>query len=103
MNTLILATGPAATAIAHPGPWGHPGSPGGPFFLLPLLWLLLVGAVVFVLIRRSRRGVAPWSRGVAGATDAAERILAERFARGDIDDAEYRLRLEVLRGTGEAS
>ncbi|HLU63928.1 MAG TPA: SHOCT domain-containing protein [Protaetiibacter sp.] len=26
-------------------------------------------------------------------------MLAERFARGDIDEVEYRARLEVLRGS----
>jgi putative membrane protein len=31
------------------------------------------------------------------ATQAAERTLAERFAHGDIDEVEYRARLEVLR------
>ena len=29
---------------------------------------------------------------------AAEQVLAERFARGNIDEPEYRQRLDVLRG-----
>jgi putative membrane protein len=35
---------------------------------------------------------APWGRGAN-----AESTLAERFAKGDIDEVEYRARLEVLR------
>ena len=35
----------------------------------------------------------PWMRGGA----SAESTLAERFAKGDIDETEYRARLEVLR------
>ena len=34
----------------------------------------------------------PWARGAS-----AESTLAERFAKGDIDESEYRARLEVLR------
>jgi putative membrane protein len=59
-----------------------------------LFWGLLVAAVI-LLIRYLGRG-AP---GRGGYTDhAAERILAERFARGEIDEEEYRQRLSVLRG-----
>ncbi|NUR63745.1 MAG: SHOCT domain-containing protein [Catenulispora sp.] len=36
----------------------------------------------------------------AGIGAGAERILAERFARGDIDEAEYRSRLAALRAGG---
>ncbi|WP_406097584.1 SHOCT domain-containing protein [Kitasatospora purpeofusca] len=34
------------------------------------------------------------------AWPAAEQVLAERFARGEIDAEEYRHRLDVLRGSG---
>ena len=40
----------------------------------------------------SPRWTGRWSRPVA------EQALAERFARGDIDEPEYRQRLDVLRG-----
>lgn len=32
------------------------------------------------------------------ATRTPEQLLAERFARGEIDEAEYRHKLDVLRG-----
>ena len=37
------------------------------------------------------------------APPAPERLLAERFARGEIDEEEYRRRLAVLRGASEAA
>lgn len=33
----------------------------------------------------------------------AERVLAERYARSEIDDEEYQRRLAVLRGVGWSS
>src|SRR6266568_2722229 len=66
------AAGPASRPVG--GPWFGPGS-GGP------------GAA------RSR-----WATPEA---EGAERILAERYARGEISEEEYRSRLEVLRQTGQ--
>ena len=34
---------------------------------------------------------------VPSARDAAEKVLAERFARGEVDEVEYRTRLATLR------
>jgi putative membrane protein len=88
----------------------HPGGPGFGFgwiffILIPLFWI-----AVFVLIgslarrRWSRGGWGPghWAGGhapwvAAAAARGAESTLAERFAQGDIDEKEYRARLEVLR------
>ena len=82
----------------------HPGGPGFGFgwiffFLIPLFWIGVV--VLFASLARRR-----WSRGGWGphayarfgaAARGAESTLAERFAQGDIDEKEYRARLEVLR------
>lgn len=38
-----------------------------------------------------------------GAATGPDRILAERFARGEIDEGEYRARLAVLRSTAEGT
>ncbi len=57
-----------------------------------LLIALVVGAVVLV-VRSVSRPSAP----VPGQSPA-EQILAERFARGEIDTAEYDARLRTLRG-----
>jgi putative membrane protein len=101
----MLSTLAAATAAAHwGGPWG--GGFGWLFLLIPLFWI-----AVFVLIftfagRRWRRAAAAnggygygygHGYGPRSATRSAEQTLSERFAQGDIDEVEYRARLEVLR------
>ena len=53
-----------------------------------LFWGALVAAGIYVIRRRPTRGAAGPS---------AEEVLAERFARGDIDADEYRQRRTVLR------
>jgi putative membrane protein len=62
-----------------------------------LLWVLLVVGTV-ALLRQYIRSTS------AEARPTAEELLAERFARGDIDEGEYRRRRDVLRGwTGAAT
>mgnify|MGYP004538101629 CR=1 FL=1 len=103
--TLLAASpSPALTAAvdtAHaygPGPGGF----GFLVFLIPLFWIAVFVLVVMLLTRRMRKlawgdgsGRAPWAQGPR----RAETTLAERFANGDIDETEYRNRLEVLRST----
>lgn len=98
-----MLTTVAAVTAEHVGHWG--GAPFWPFFIFfPLTFLLIVG-LVFALVRRRRFGAygPPWAPGYGpGAGPAArgrsaEQVLAERFAKGDIDETEYRARLEVLR------
>jgi putative membrane protein len=70
------------------------------FVAMPLgmlgFWALVAWAVVTVM--RGTRTTPP-----ATAPAEAERILAERYARGDIDPAEYHARLDDLRRTGATS
>ncbi|PZR53556.1 hypothetical protein DNL40_07305 [Xylanimonas oleitrophica] len=91
----MLTTYTGALA-SHPG-WG-PAYGGGPgwWVVFPILWFLLAAAVVFFVIRRTRRGWVPpgWRHGT-GPDPVA--VLGERYARGEIDEAEYRTRLQVLR------
>jgi putative membrane protein len=58
-----------------------------------LFWALLITGVD-VLVRYLNKGTPTGDRG------SVERILAERYARGDIDDEEYCQRLRVLHGRG---
>lgn len=99
----MLTTLTGAALAAHPahvmGPWA--GGFGWLFLLIPLFWIAVV-VLIFVLVgRRWRRGwdgagqYGPWAQQHPSAD--AERTLAERFAQGDIDEVEYRARLEVLR------
>ena len=76
MTALLLAT------HLHHGHW---------FPLFPLLFLgLWIAAFVFI----SRRWRGHW-HGPSG-----ESVLAERYARGEITEAEYLERRAVLRGKG---
>jgi len=65
----------------------------------PVLGLIITGIVV--LVRYLSRGEL---QGGARAADrpTAEQVLAERFARGEIDEEEYRRRLDTLRGGGSS-
>jgi putative membrane protein len=89
MSSLITA---AALAAPHVY-WTGPHWPWFLFFpLVPLFWILVIWFFVGFVLRR--RGGGPWGR--PGAS--AEAVLGERYARGEIDAAEYRARLDVLRG-----
>ncbi|MCQ9164849.1 MULTISPECIES: SHOCT domain-containing protein [unclassified Arthrobacter] len=77
----------AAHAMNHGWGWG-----AGPWFLLfPLFWLVVIVLAIIFIPRRLRRSRA-WHH-----SQGAESVLRERFARGEIDETEYRQRLEVLR------
>jgi putative membrane protein len=97
LSTLAFA-GPGAHWV---GPMG--GGFGFLFLLVPLFWIGLLVLIFSLAGRRWRRaglggpgqfGHAPWG---GGAARSAEVTLAERFAQGDIDEKEYRARLEVIR------
>lgn len=88
---LVVSAAPAA-AIAQPrsgweSMWDHPMMWGGGWMML-LFWGGLI-ALVVLLLRRS-----------GGSSDRGSRdpldLLKERYARGEIDEAEYRTRRQVL-------
>ncbi|HEY8473438.1 MAG TPA: SHOCT domain-containing protein [Natronosporangium sp.] len=86
--------GPTMTALARgggPEHWGDGGA-GGWWPIFPILWVaLLVGVAVTIAILYARRTRS------TGPLAAAEAQLAERYARGEIDETEYRERRDVLR------
>lgn len=95
----MLATLATTAVVTHTGPWA--AGFGWVFFLIPIFWILVIGLIIFLVARRRREWAQagpggyygpPWMRGAS-----AESTLAERFAKGDIDETEYRARLEVLR------
>ncbi|HEY0249656.1 MAG TPA: hypothetical protein VGC45_15500 [Gryllotalpicola sp.] len=78
--------------------WGH--AVVWPFFLfIPLFWIAVIVALAIAFGRRRR---AWWGYHQGWATSSAEQVLAQRFANGDIDEREYRARLEVLRAARPA-
>ena len=94
------------TALALSAVAFHPWHGGFLFFLIPLFWILLIVALFAIFGRRRRAawghyghgyGYGPWAQ--AQAARGAESTLAERYAQGDIDEKEYRARLEVLRAS----
>jgi putative membrane protein len=100
-TSLALAS---ATAV-H---WVGPGFALWPIFIIGhIFWLLfIIAIIVFAVAGRRRRmarwgamggGFGPWAGHWDAAARGAESTLAERFAQGDIDEKEYRARLEVLR------
>lgn len=65
------------------------------WFLAPLFWIgvwILIIMLVKSFFWRRRRS-HHWHRG----PDDAYSILAGRYARGEIDEAEYKQRVEVLK------
>lgn len=78
--------------------WGAPVL----FGLMLLFWVGVIALIVTLISRRRHhhgmagyRAAQNWQ--AASAARSAESTLAERFAQGDIDEVEYRARLEVLR------
>ena len=73
---------------------GRFGDHGGRHGLGVLLLVLVLALVVTGVVLAVRH----FSGGNANATSDAEHMLAQRFAQGEIDEAEYRSRLDTLRG-----
>lgn len=74
--------------------YGPPNDGGGDWWWIPrilfiTLWITIAVFVVRWLVWGRRRGHSPMER--------AQGILAERYARGEIDAAEYRQRSEELK------
>jgi len=94
-GSTVFTTLAALPIAAHAGgPWGA----GWLFLLIPLLWIGFFALIAFVAFRARRAAFADghgprW----AAPSRNAESTLAERFAQGDVDEQEYRARLEVLR------
>ena len=57
-----------------------------------LLWVVIILAVVALVRHLARDGRPP----AAGSRPTPEQLLGERFARGELDEQEYRSRLETL-------
>ncbi|MFC4590349.1 SHOCT domain-containing protein [Sphaerisporangium corydalis] len=91
-------------------PYAHWG-PGPWWPIIPVFWALFWVTLGVLAFRARRHGwnpftsagrTVPWAGGGRSAsvppTAAAEKILAERYARGELSDDEYYERLSVLRG-----
>lgn len=83
---------------------GHMDDGWGVAMMLTMLgfWVLITVAIVFAIVWSVRSArvtpAAPTgpTTGPASVTASAEKILAERLARGEIDAEEYRSRVDAL-------
>ena len=64
-----------------------------------LLFLVLVAGTLFYLVRTGRISAPPWASVRPSPEFEARRVLAERFARGDISSDEFMERASVLNWT----
>lgn len=74
--------------------WDHNNNWGwGSWLGMSLVMLVFWGAVIGLIVMLLRTASQPGTTSVQHAED----LLAERLARGEIDDSEYQHRLSVLR------
>ncbi|WP_218040484.1 SHOCT domain-containing protein [Actinomadura sp. WMMB 499] len=80
----------------HPGGWGGDAPAFWPVFpvMFGLFWLAVLATGFYFLRRRVTGGGAQRGGDPLGQ---ARTILAERFARGEIDEDEYLMRMSALR------
>ncbi len=80
--------------------WNGGGWGWGGWILMTLVMVLFWAAVITAIvlaIRYLSGGASHRNQASAGSARGAEDVLAERFARGEIDDDEFRRRLTALR------
>jgi len=78
--------------------WGYAGMA----ISMVLFWGLVIAGIV-VLVRYLARSEQPRGGPPADPAPSPEQVLAERFARGEIDEEEYHRRLETLRAAAGAT
>ena len=99
----VLVTGGFLLLAVAAALGNHFKDSGLTFWHIPLA--LLGFSILVAIFGRRRRAMwaayghpyGPWAH--AQAARSAESTLAERYAQGDIDEKEYRARLEVLRAS----
>lgn len=102
MGLGLAASLPAVAHATADGPWGHHGmmwnGGGMGWFMGPIMMLLFLAAAVAIvaLIVRSLIGHGAVQGGQSIHESSALRILEERFARGEIDEEEFRNRKNAL-------
>ncbi|WP_205718108.1 SHOCT domain-containing protein [Actinomadura soli] len=98
----MLTTLATQAAAMHPGsgPWNDGGDAPAFWPVFPitfgLFWLAVLGTA-FYLIRRRMNTTATAAKAAADPLAKAQSVLAERFARGEIDEDEYLMRVSTLR------
>lgn len=87
----------------YPGGWHDGGDTPAFWPVFPitfgLFWLAVLGSAFYLIRRRMTTGAAT-AAAAADPLAKAQSILAERFARGEIDEDEYLMRVSTLRNGG---
>lgn len=87
----------AALAAANNNRWNHmDGWGGGWMWLWGMSMMALFVVLIIWLVRASSGGQAPSASPSSHPTDRARRILAERYARGELTTEEYQERAAEL-------
>ena len=75
--------------------WGHWWVMSGvvPMIATVVIWALVITAIVIV----ARYLISLWGASQTARSTQAEDLIAQRYARGEIDDDEYRRRTTLLR------
>jgi len=76
------------------GPWMMTGLGG--WSMMGIIWLVIVGLIVWLVVSLARGGSHPISSSHAGGDVKVLEILKARYARGEIDKAEYEEKLKDL-------
>jgi putative membrane protein len=86
--------------------WNHGGWGAGDWlamsFMMVVFWGLLIALVIW-LVRSTRSDRVPGRRPAGIPAQPADEVLAERFARGEIDEDEYTRRRALLHSTAGRS
>ena len=78
--------------------WGHGWGWGGWVLMGVVMMLFVVALIVAIVVAiRYLSTPAPRASRPSYARPGPESVLADRFARGEIDEDEYRRRLSLLR------
>ncbi len=86
--------------------WNHDGWNTGDWlamsFMMVIFWGLLI-ALVLWLMRGNHRQRGPADLSVGDSTRRADVLLADQFARGEIDEDEFTKRRQVLHSASHRS
>jgi len=93
---IAFAIGRRSGRDHHDG--GRFGEHAGRHGLGVLVFLVILALVITGIVLAVRHFSRDTGRGGTSGTRDAENLLAQRLARGEIDEAEYRSRLDALRG-----
>ena len=80
--------------------YGDGGIGWGGWLVMVAMMVVFWAALAWVVVTLIRHGTATsQAAGPPPQYPDAQRVLDERYARGEIDDDEYRRRRDMLRGT----